>query len=241
MFSFVKKLITRAVFPNLRSSFAQSGEDIIICDLFTRLNIEKPSYIDIGANDPVSLSNTYRLYKRGSRGVCIEPNPVLAKKIRRKRKGDKVINAGVAFDEKKEADYYLFAGKAHGLNTFSKKEADYWANTGNDQVGKFQIAQAIKTQLFSLNEIILSNFDRWPNLITIDVEGLDLPILKTLDFNSIKSEVICAETLNFSTNNKESKNEELITFINSKGYFLYADTYINSIFCRQEAYPNRTS
>ncbi len=106
--SAIRKIIATRIFSGMRTSYSQSGEDIIICDLFVRLGIKNPSYIDIGTNDPIVLNNTYRLYKRGSKGVCIEPNPSLCKKIMERRKKDICINAGVAFDEKSEADFYLF-------------------------------------------------------------------------------------------------------------------------------------
>ena len=237
MKALLKKWLTGLAFPHLRSSYSQSGEDIIICDLFTRLGIKQPSYLDIGANEPAALSNTYRLYKRGSSGVCLEPNPRLFKKFREKRKRDTVLNAGVAFDSREEADYYLFEGNAHGFSTFSKEDADFWVHTGNDKVGRFKIESVIKTPLLSVTDIIKQYFRPHPNLISIDVEGLDLQILKLIDFNSCKTEVICVETLVYEENNKESKNQQLINFLLDAGYFIYADTYINTIFCRKDAYP----
>ncbi|HVT85797.1 MAG TPA: FkbM family methyltransferase [Chitinophagaceae bacterium] len=232
----IKGPLTKLFFANMRRSYSQSGEDIIISDLFSRLQINKPSYLDIGANDPVALSNTYRLYTRGSHGVCVEPNPVLFKKLLRKRSKDICINTGVAFDEQKEATYYIFPEKFHGLNTFSKTDAEFWENTGTAEIGKHKIEEKITMPLISVNEIIEKYLLPHPNFITIDVEGLDLEIIKTLDFEKYKPEVFCVETLQYATNNKETKNRELINFLQGMGYFVYADTYINTIFCRKEAY-----
>lgn len=234
----LKKKLVSFLFDDMRSSFAQSGEDIIIADLFTRLGIINPTYLDIGANDPVSLSNTYRLYKKGSSGVCIEPNPVLYKKILSKRTRDICINAGVAFDERREADYYVFSPKAHGFNTFSKIEAEFWEHTGTESLGKFNIKKIVKTQLIDVNEIIEKYFQPHPNFISIDVEGLDLPIIKTINFDKYKPEVFCVETLGYSAADKETKNNDVVDFFIDKGYFVYADTYINTIFCRRDAYKN---
>ena len=117
----IKRAVTSIVFPHLRRSYSQSGEDIIISDLFNRLGIAQPTYLDIGANEPMALSNTYRLYTRGSKGVCVEPNPILFEKLRMKRKKDVCINKGVAFDERSEATYFMFPEKFHGLNTFSEE------------------------------------------------------------------------------------------------------------------------
>jgi len=234
----LKKKLVSLFFDDMRSSFAQSGEDIIIADLFTRLGIAKPTYLDIGANHPVALSNTYRLYKKGSSGVCIEPNPVLYKKILSKRSSDICINAGVAFDERREADYYVFSAGAHGFNTFSKTEADFWEHTGTESLGKFKVDRIVKTQLIDVNEVIEKYFRPHPNLISIDVEGLDLAIIKTIDFDKYKPEVFCVETLGYSAADKETKNYDVVNFFIDKGYFVYADTYINTIFCLRDAYKN---
>src|ERR1043165_8555860 len=78
-----------------KPSFSQVGEDRIVHFLFQSLGIDKPSYIDIGANNPVLDSNTYYFYLLGSTGVIIEPDPELYKKLRRKRRKDICINAGI--------------------------------------------------------------------------------------------------------------------------------------------------
>lgn len=231
-------MLVGSFFPGVRRSYAQSGEDIIISDLFTRLKIAHPTYLDIGANDPIALSNTYRLYSRGSKGVCVEPNPFLYKKILDKRKKDICINAGVAFDDSSEADFYIFPDRAHGLNTFSRSDADFWEQTGTEELGKFKVERVVKTPLIAINDIMEKYFSPHPNLISIDVEGLDLQIAKTINFAKYKPEVFCVETLAYSGAKHEIKNQELINFFSDKGYFIYADTYINTIFCRRDAYKN---
>ncbi len=225
-------------FPHMRRSYSQSGEDIIISDLFHRLQISNPAYLDIGANAPISLSNTYRFYTRGSRGVCVEPNPELYKKLKNKRPGDVCLNAGISFDDKREADFYLFPEKYNGLNTFSKEEADFWEHTGNDLIGKHRVERVIRMPLIDINEVIGKYFSLHPNFISIDVEGLDLEIAKTIDFDKYKPEVFCLETLGFIAGNKEIKKKEIVDFFIDKGYFIYADTYINTIFCRKDVYKN---
>jgi FkbM family methyltransferase len=234
----VKKILVNSFFPHVRRSYSQSGEDIIISDLFFRLGISNPSYVDIGANDPISLNNTYRLYTRGSKGVCIEPNPVMYNKLLQKRSKDIIVNAGVAFDDKREAVFYIFSEKLHGLNTFSKAEADFWEHTGNEEIGKHKPERIISMKLIDINEIIEKYFTPYPNFVSIDVEGLDLEIVKTINFNKYKPEVFCLETLGFVEGNKEIKKTDIVDFFTAQGYFVYADTYINTIFCRRDAYKN---
>jgi FkbM family methyltransferase len=235
----VKKILTRTFFRHIRRSYSQSGEDIIICDLFSRLGIRHPTYLDIGANEPVALSNTYRLYTRGSTGVCVEPNPVLYEKLTEKRKRDIIIHAGVAYNESREADFYVFPHSRHGLNTFSKEEASFWEETGTAEIGRSKVEKIIRMKLVDINELMEQHFSPGPDFVSVDVEGLDLAILKTIDFNRFKPHAFCIETLKFEKDNKEVKNQEIISFLVERGYFIYADTYINTIFCNSLSYKNR--
>lgn len=234
----LKKMLAGSFFPYVRRSYSQSGEDIIISDLFSRLQISNPTYLDIGANDPIALNNTYRLYTRGSRGVCVEPNPVMFHRLKQKRPKDICINAGVAFDEKREAEFYIFPEKFHGLNTFSKEEAAFWEQTGNEEIGRHKPEKIIRMKLMDINEIMEKYFSPCPDFVSVDVEGLDLEIVKTIDFKKFQPKVFCLETLGFVEGNKEFRKTAIVDFFTANGYFVYADTYINTIFCFSKAYKN---
>jgi FkbM family methyltransferase len=224
-----RKIVTKILLPNSQVAYAQSGEDLILNHLFYKLGIEKPDYLDIGANHPSYISNTYFFYLRGSRGVCIEPNPVLYKKIKQLRPGDIVLNAGIGVTDQEEADFYLFPYEAHGLSTFSKKEAEYWGVVGMKNLGKIRYEKVIKVPLISINKVIEKYFTKRPDFISLDVEGLDLELLKSLDYERVAPKIICVETLLYDKEQKESKNFALIEFLKEKGYEVFADTHINTI------------
>ncbi len=225
-----RKLVNKVLLPYSQLTYAQCGEDLILASLFYKLSIDKPSYLDIGANHPSYISNTYYFYLRGSRGVCVEPNPFLSKKIEKLRKGDIVLNVGIGLNEQSEADFYLFPKSAHGLSTFSKDEAEYWKNTGMKKVGKIEFEKIIKVALVNINTVINKHCKKVPDFITIDVEGLDLSILRSLDFDICTPRVFIVETLKYDSDQNEFKNSEIIDFMISKGYEQYADTHVNTIF-----------
>ena len=56
-------------------SFAQCGEDRIAAFILDTLSMPQPTYLDLGANDPCRLNNTFFFYLRGGRGVLVEPDP----------------------------------------------------------------------------------------------------------------------------------------------------------------------
>jgi hypothetical protein len=49
------------------------------------------------------------------------------------------------------------------------------------------------------------------------------------------SEVFCIETLTYAEDKTERKIPEIANFIRDMGYYIYADTYINTIFIEKEA------
>lgn len=65
----------------IKKSYAQHGEDEYFFEALKAYNINpaKDIYVDVGANHPVSISNTYLFYRNGYRGVVIEPNLELIK------------------------------------------------------------------------------------------------------------------------------------------------------------------
>jgi FkbM family methyltransferase len=208
-------------------SYSQSGEDIIIKSIFNIIGINNPSYMDIGAHHPSYLSNTALLYKTGSRGINIEPDPQLFAEFTKCRKDDTNLNIGV-YDKEDEINFYVMNDPT--LSTFAENEAQNYKNEGDYFVKKVEKIK-VKT-VGSILEKYAGN--KFPDLLTIDAEGIDEVVLKSIDFEKNYPIVICTETISFSNTGNGKKNTELIEFIESKGYILFADTYINSIFVRKD-------
>lgn len=215
-------------------SFSQTGEDIIIDFIFGQLKMEKPSYLDIGAHHPTFLSNTYLFYLKGSRGVNIEPDPALIKAFNEKRSEDINLNVGIGFDkEEEQADFYLMSAKT--LNTFSREEAERIASYGT-----YKIEEVVKLPLLPVNKILNKYFaSSTPDFISLDVEGVDFEILKSINFDLYKPHVFCIETITYTEDKTEKKRDDIIKFMIQEGYFIYADTYINTIFVNKKSWLER--
>ncbi|HTL10413.1 MAG TPA: FkbM family methyltransferase [Chitinophagaceae bacterium] len=214
-----------------KASYAQAGEDLIIQYLFDSLKMAKPSYLEIGTNQPLVCNNTYNLYLKGCYGVCIEPDKNMVSKIKKARPKDTVLNIGIGLDDKPAANFYLFPPEVNGWSTFSEEEAMLRKNSTGTA---FQVLQV---PMQPINEVMAKYFSPHPNFISLDVEGLDLAILQSIDFDKYKPEVICVETVTFGyLDNSEEKITGISEFMHSKGYKTYADTHINTIYCRIDAF-----
>lgn len=210
-------------------SYAQCGEDKILNFIFDDLNIEKPSYLDVGANYPQQLSNTYVLYLKGCYGVCVEPDPDLCQNFKEERPRDICLNIGLGAENSEPMPFYVFGDTAKGLNTFSKQQADHV-----ESLGVFKVQQILWMPLRDINEIIAENFETHPNFLSLDVEGLDYEILQKLDCVRYPIEVICVETIQYETRGFRSKIPGIIDLMLAKNYVIYADTHVNTIFIHRK-------
>jgi FkbM family methyltransferase len=204
-------------------SFAQQGEDVIIKSIFkNHLKIEKPSFIDIGAYHPAYSNNTFLMYLDGSRGVLVEPNPAYTELLKDGRPEDTVLNIGIGITDQTEADFYVYDEYSQ-LNTFSKERADEHIRKYGPEVLK----EVIKMPLVNINSVLEQNFEKAPDIFSIDVEGLDLAILETLDFSRFRPVLFCVETGIFGSTHVE---EGISGLMQQHDYVLRANTYTNSIF-----------
>ena len=202
-----------------QTSYAQCGEDIILRFLFDLLEIPHPTYLDIGAHHATCLSNTYLFYRTGSRGVCVEPDPVLLKAFKLKRPGDRCLNIGISAGASEKLLFYIFNDPT--LNTFAEKVRDEQIRAGR------KLEKTLEVSVLPINEVLQNYFTSCPNFISLDTEGMDLAILQKCDFAQFRPEAFCIETL---TNLSERKMTEIIEFMAAKDYTIYGDTYINTIF-----------
>ena len=110
------------------------------------------------------------------------------------------------------------------MNTFSREQADA-------VVAKFQgqrrIEKVLKMPLVNINRIIADHFGgKAPDFVSVDTEGLDFDILRSLDFDRFRPPVICSETLAVDS----KVDTKLIDMMRSKGYSVRGSTWVNAIF-----------
>jgi len=108
------------------------------------------------------------------------------------------------------------------VNTFDRELAEHYHKEKNIRIEKIQ---KIRT-LTVANVLREYNDDRMPDFLNIDVEGLDMLILNSIDFANHRPKVICIEANTL----EDKKNEELLNFMSSIEYIHYAHNNINKIF-----------
>ena len=202
--------------------FSFSGVDILIENIFR--NQKNGFYIDVGCQHPIKNNNTYLLHKRGWSGINIDLDKDNIDLFNVSRISDDNINIA-ASNKINEVDLFFFHKKSP-INTIDKKTSQF-------QKAKISSIKKIKTN--TLNNIIKSSkySNKKIDLLSIDVEGHELPVLEGLDFNKYSPNVIVVEYLDLNVSKLEIKNLNIENVINSEIYkFLTLKKYIlvNSIY-----------
>ena len=209
-------------------SFAQEGEDIILLNLFKRLNMNAISYCDIGANEPYRFSNTYLLENNLfiKKGVLIEANPALVSSLKKERKRALCINRGIVVGGSQEnLPFYCFESMT--LSTFSYETAMDYQKKG------YKLKEVLQVKCEGINDILFKYFHNELDLLSIDIEGMDGDVIRDINLTQCKPKVICVETSGFCMG-KDEDGEQLIDYLVKNGYMVYADTFLNTIFVLKE-------
>lgn len=193
--NFIKKLYYKKY---SKTSYSLSNVDLIINRIFSKIN--KGIYVDVGCNHPIKYNNTYLLHKKGWKGTNIDLNQTSIDLFNILRPNDKNICAAISNKVEKVEVYIenLFSP----LNTISP---DHIKLINNNKLKKK--TYNIETKI--INSLINHKFD----FLNIDIEGLDIKVLKSINLKFYNPRLICIEVLN-------SKNEtELSDYLMKYGYY----------------------
>lgn len=155
-------------------------------------------FIEAGANDGLSQSNTYWFEKfRGWRGLLIEGIPELAQACRRNRPRAMVCNAALVGDEAtREVTMKTVGLMSIVKGAFGSDDADLaHVDRGVSVQGGPGVVgvQEVQVQARTLTSV-LSEFNvRFVDLLALDVEGYELEALRGLDLQRFKPRFILVE------------------------------------------------
>ena len=146
---------------------------------------KKGIYIDIGCYHPLKYSQTYKLHKLGWSGINLDISRESIDLFNRFRPKD--INLNVGISNKTGLENFYFDKKISTTNSISNEFSKDNVNNKKKFIRKIQ-TQTIK-QLFEENNISEVDF------LKIDCEGMDLSIIKTIDFKKYKINFLSVEFL----------------------------------------------
>lgn len=195
--------------PGSKVFYSQFGEDTWIVN-----NLDLPkrgTFVDVGAADGITYSNTYYFEKQGWEGVCFEPNPenlAIASKLRQNVEPIAItLHDGTA-------EFYI------------DPNSPDWS--GLDQsTPAYTNSISVKTK--TLTRALMDANIKQVDLLSVDTEGTELDVLKSLDFSVVKPTIMIIEFLSRTNADKRSTILKQINSITNRGYSLVHTTKANLI------------
>jgi FkbM family methyltransferase len=168
----------------IQESYAQWGEDRLVWEYFHR----KPHgfFIEVGANDPVTGSQTYLLERKGWTGILVEPQPWCCNRLRQRRQSTVFQAACGSPAQRGQARFHI--AKNDSRSAMSQYDHD----------GSVTWIDAIDVLVLTLDDILEKAGQCSLDFLSIDVEGGELDVLKGLSFQRYKPALVVVEDYVFT-------------------------------------------
>ena len=195
-----------------KKSYAMDGEDLAIDQYIEKK--EKGFYVDIGAHHPIHRNNTQLLFNRGWEGINIDVNQFSIDLFNFLRPDDLNLLTAIS-DQEGEITFY-YQKKFSQLNTTDKKIAhEHFNGNFNERLVKCQ----------SIHNILINSKykDAKIDFLNIDVEGAEMKVLRTLNFEIYDPKLICIEILGYRDLDSMEreiriKDDEIYRYLIEKNY-----------------------
>jgi len=175
-------------------------------------------FVDIGAYDGIAISNTYAFEKLGWKGVCIEPVPSIYGLLVKNRKCD-CINAAISNVNNEENKFIQTRGGRSGF-VRNMSPAVYQAA---EEEG---IVAEINVRSITFDSAISKYTERTIDFMSIDVEGTEMEVLETINFEKYKFGLITIEN--------NCGEHILRSFMKLKGYKVLFNIGVDIMFIPED-------
>ena len=212
-------------------NYSQHNEQEIILNFF---NGRIGRYLDIGAFDGVSMSNTLALAELGWQGTAIEPSPWVFNRLKSnyQAKGilDRVqlIESALVIDDYPDQIKFYETHKSDdrepgsGVGSMSFEHIDKWTKT-------YKESGAVEVQLIEYNINTIKINEIFKNdvydFISIDVEDFNFELINAIPWKKLKKlKLFCVEA--------DLPWHRFVNFMKPLGWKLYQKESYNLFFVR---------
>jgi len=205
-------------------SYSHEGEDMILKKIFEQKS--NGFYVDIGAHHPFRFSNSCIFYNLGWNGINIDPLPGGMAVFNELRPRDLNLEIGIS-DSEEEIVYHEF--KEPALNTFSKELAE------KRKSNNLEILREVRKKVYPLKKVFDEHIKPGQKIdfLSIDVEGLEMKVLKSNAWDRYRPDIILVECLDFDLSTPQKFTA--YTYLTGLGYRMIAMTMHTVFFASDTA------
>ena len=220
---FIRGIIRKRIWDCLKKLgqktdyFSEAGQDMLVKDNFFK-NQKSGFFLEIGAFDGIEGSNCYHFEKfMNWQGIAIEASPLQFEKLKKNR-NCKLINIAIGSENKQVEFYEVVEGftQMSGINNLNFKDSfERIKKNSNSKINKINIECKTFEKLIPSDQII--------DLISIDIEGNEPDVLKSINFDKYQIKVIILE-------NKTPKELSYLKFFKEKNFYYFDRVGMDEIY-----------
>lgn len=217
----------REKFRQGEQSYAQDGEDLKLAKLLGTVKF----FMDIGAHDGISVSNTFYFAMRGAAGLCFEPVGATFRRLHSLyllNRAVRCLNCGIS-DHAHEAEMVC----ADFLSFLPESEDS--AHTRANRSGFMETSSA-RVQLLTLADALKGlDVPAVIDVLSVDVEGHELQVLTSALRTSLKFRALVVETHLLEASRqryawRHRDADKIDDLLCSNGFKKHCETRGNSIY-----------
>lgn len=211
------------------SFVSQFKQDQFVYENFFK-NKTNGFFLDIGASDGIEYSNTYFFEKElGWKGICVEPRDQAFKDLTNNR--DCICIKGCISEQEGTAQFLEVLGYAELLSgVYDKYDPRHVARINSELVSHGGSKRIIEVKCYNINKILHEHGVTHIDYLSLDTEGGELEILKSIDFETITVDVIDVEN-NYN-------DPSMRRFLEDKGYKLVKRIVCDELYVRKNFLEN---
>jgi len=163
----------------LRKDYSQFGEQQFLKNHLPS-DLSAVTFIDIGAHTPIKCSNSYFLYQSGSSGIAVDPISSFSPHWSAWRPRDLFLNrvvVGSDYEGEGFVDFFRASRAQELLSTASLDRESVLSHSGT----RFDVERIRTVDVVSLLRIFRDLFSQAPDLVLVDVEGMDKVLIEGID------------------------------------------------------------
>jgi len=183
-----------------KKSYSQYNQDTHVISFFEEMS--DGYFVDIGAFDGISLSNSYKLETEFNwKGICVEPQEDQFEKLRDSRSAICVKKA--------------LSDTSGETLAFSKGLLDGWGKNAALRGDQVEVESATLTELLDQH-----NAPAFIQYMTLDTEGSELEILQGVNFDRYTFGYLCVEH-----NHVVEKRSRIRALLEQNGYLFHKENH----------------
>ena len=193
---------------------SQCGQDRFL-DTYVFKGFEGGVFIDIGAHDGLTINNTIFFEKyRGWTGVCVEPLPEVYQKLLANRPQAKALQCAISSEEG-AAEFICNTGYTEMLSGLKNNyDPRHTARMESELLAMGGSSKIITVPTRRLESICDELQIKHIHYLSVDVEGAEFSVIKSINFDKIFIDIIDFE------NNFADTSSPIVDYLAAKGYLV---------------------